>query len=83
MKVVLNRRRKSLHLAQSYEDAFADGIKAMALEMRGMAWLPESLIREAVGAGKLVRAGPQDWDIPLEIRIYCSSNAGRPAAAGL
>ncbi len=47
------------------------------------AWLPESTIGETVGAGKLVRAGPKDWDIPLEIRIYCSSETRRPTAAGL
>lgn len=83
MKVFLNRQRKSLHLAQCYEDALAEGLKAMALEERGLTWLPESIIREAVGAGKLVRAGPKDWDIPLEIRIYCSSQTRRPAATDL
>ncbi len=57
MKVVLNRRGGSLHLFQSYEDAFAEAIKAMALDMRGLAWLAESIVRETVEAGKLVRAG--------------------------
>lgn len=83
MKVYLNRQRESLHLAQCYEDALAEGLKAMALEARGLAWLPESIIHETVSAGKLVRAGPKDWDIPLEIRIYCSSETRRPAATGL
>ncbi len=83
IKVFLNRHRETLHLAQCYEDALAEGLKAMALEERGLTWLPESIIREAVGAGKLVRAGPKDWDIPLEIRIYCSSQTRRPAATDL
>ena len=83
MKVFLNRQRESLHLAQCYEDALAEGLKAMALEARGLTWLPEHIIRETVGAGKLVRAGPKNWDIPLEIRIYCSSETRRPAASGL
>ena len=83
MKVVLDRRRESVHLVKSYEDAFAEAIKAMALEMRGLAWLPESIVRETIEAGKLVRAGSTDWDVPLEIRIYRSSERLRPTATDL
>ncbi len=83
MKVILHRRRGSLHLAQCYEDALAEGLKAMALEARGLTWLPESIVRETVGAGKLVRAGSRDWDVPLEIRIYRSSERLRPTATDL
>ncbi|MDA8519919.1 LysR family transcriptional regulator [Acidovorax sp. NCPPB 4044] len=45
-------------------------LKAMALEGRGMAWLPHSLIAEELRAGTLVPAGPADWDVPVEIRLY-------------
>ncbi len=83
LKVGLNRQRKTVHLAQCYEDALAEGLKAMALEGRGLTWLPESTIGDTIDAGKLVRAGPKDWDIPLEIRIYCSSETRRPAATSL
>lgn len=83
MKVVLNRRSGSLHLVQSYEDAFAEAIKAMALDRRGLAWLPESIVRETIEAGKLVRAGSRDWDVPLEIRIYRSSERLKPTATDL
>ncbi len=83
MKVVLGRRSGSVHLIKSYEDAFAEAIKAMALEARGLAWLPESIVRESIEAGKLVRAGSTDWDVPLEIRIYRSSERLRPTATDL
>ncbi len=83
MKVVLGRRSGSVHLIKSYEDAFAEAIKAMALEARGLAWLPESIVRETIEAGKLVRAGSTDWDVPLEIRIYRSSEKLRPTAMDL
>ena len=83
MKVFLNRQRGSLHLAQCYEDALAEGLKAMALEARGLTWLPESIVRETVEAGKLVRAGSRDWDVPLEIRIYRYSERLRPTATDL
>ncbi len=83
MKVVLGRRSGSMHLVKSYEDAFAEAIKAMALERRGLAWLPESIVRESIDAGKLVRAGSTDWDVPLEIRIYRCSEKLRPTAIDL
>lgn len=83
MRVVLGRRNGSVHLVKSYEDAFAEAIKAMALETRGLAWLPESIVRESIQAGKLVRAGSTDWDVPLEIRIYRSSERLRPSAIEL
>ncbi|MDA8451946.1 LysR family transcriptional regulator [Acidovorax sp. NCPPB 3859] len=45
-------------------------LKAMALEGRGMAWLPRSLIAEELQSGALVAAGPAGWDVPVEIRLY-------------
>ena len=83
MRVFFNRQRDALHLAQCYEDALAEGLKAMALEARGLTWLPESIICESIGAGKLVRAGSRDWDVPLEIRIYRPSERLRPTATDL
>ena len=55
----------------------ASVLKTMALEGRGLAWLPESLVREEVAAGRLVAAGPAHWAIALEIRLYRD-----PAALG-
>lgn len=45
-------------------------LKSMALDGRGIAWLPESLIEDELAAGRLVRAGPAALSIPLEIRLY-------------
>ena len=48
----------------------ASVLKSMALEGRGLAWLPESLVREEIAAGRLQVAGPAHWRIPLEVRLY-------------
>ncbi|WP_302409986.1 LysR family transcriptional regulator [Comamonas kerstersii] len=45
-------------------------LKTMTLEGRGIAWLPNSLIKEELESGLLVRAGPETWCIPVEVRIY-------------
>jgi LysR family transcriptional regulator, hypochlorite-specific transcription factor HypT len=48
----------------------ASVLKSMALEGRGLAWLPESLVREELEAGRLQVAGPAHWRIAVEIRLY-------------
>lgn len=50
-------------------------LKTMAIEGRGVAWLPESLIRQELTAGLLVPSGDERWTIPIEIRLF------RPRAA--
>jgi LysR family transcriptional regulator, hypochlorite-specific transcription factor HypT len=48
----------------------ASALKSMALEGRGLAWLPQSLIHEELTARRLQVAGPVHWRLPVEIRLY-------------
>lgn len=48
----------------------ASVLKSMALEARGLAWLPESLVRDELAQGRLQVAGPSHWRIPVEVRLY-------------
>lgn len=48
----------------------ASVLKHMALEARGLAWLPQSLVRDELVQGRLELAGPAHWRIPVEIRLY-------------
>lgn len=48
----------------------ASVLKSMALDGRGLAWLPQSLVGEELGARRLQVAGPVHWRLPLEIRLY-------------
>jgi DNA-binding transcriptional LysR family regulator len=48
----------------------ASVLRTMALDGRGIAWLPQTLIRDDLASGRLIEAAPQEWTIELEIRLY-------------
>lgn len=39
-------------------------------DVRGMTWLPQTLIADDLLAGRLVDAAPSEWQVDLEIRLY-------------
>ncbi len=55
-------------------------LRSMALDGRGVAWLPKSLIDEDLRARRLVPAAPMSWRIALDIRIFRSDDGRTPAA---
>lgn len=62
-----------IHLDRVYETDMAEGLKAMALEGHGIAFLPYSAIRKEVRERKLVSALPPEidtLDVTMEIRAY-------------
>lgn len=50
--------------------SLASVLKSMALEGRGLAWLPQSLIRDELASRRLQVAGPVHWRLAVEIRLY-------------
>jgi LysR family transcriptional regulator, hypochlorite-specific transcription factor HypT len=59
-----------LHVHQLMTAHLASVLRTMALDRRGMAWLPRLLVGEDVANGTLVIAAPEDWRIDLQIRLY-------------
>lgn len=56
-------------------------LKTMAMEGRGVAWLPRGLVIAELAAGRVVEAaGSAGWCVPLDIRLYRAAGA-MPAAA--
>lgn len=55
-------------------------LKTMALDGRGIAWLPRNLIRDELEGQRLVEAGTGDWHIPVEIRLFRHHAQQAPAA---
>jgi LysR family transcriptional regulator, hypochlorite-specific transcription factor HypT len=54
-----------------YETDMAEGLKAMAMEGHGLAFLPDSSVRKEVKAGRLVSAAPAGgFDLTMEVRMY-------------
>lgn len=58
------------HLDPIYETDMAEGLKAMALEGHGLAFLPASSVRKELRSKRLVAAGPSDYELTMEVRMY-------------
>jgi DNA-binding transcriptional LysR family regulator len=48
----------------------ASVLRTMILDARGLAWLPEALVREDIASGRLVQAASDDWRVDVEIRLH-------------
>ncbi|MBX3603885.1 MAG: LysR family transcriptional regulator [Piscinibacter sp.] len=60
-----------LALEPVYETDMAEGLKAMALEGHGVAFLPASSVRKELKSRRLVRAcEPGLYELTMEVRIY-------------
>lgn len=97
VRSVLGRRLEALRCQKVFIAHLASALRSMALEGRGMAWLPGTLVQDDLRAGRLVQAADSQWIIDLEIRLYrqrdkngrgaeafwhAATNAERPLSAG-
>ena len=55
-------------------------LRSLALEGRGLAFLPASLVRDDLATGRLVSAGGARWSIALSVRLYRPRGALSPVA---
>jgi len=55
-------------------------LKTMALEGRGLAWLPQSLVSAEMADQRLTSAAGLEWSVPLEIRLFRATATLTPAA---
>ena len=54
-----------------HEADMAEGLKAMAVEGHGLAFLPASAVRNELHTGRLVpAAGPGQFEVTMDIRLY-------------
>ena len=58
------------HTQSALTAHLASVLKTMALDGRGVAWLPRSLIADDLAGGRLVAAGGAPWAIEVEIRLF-------------
>jgi DNA-binding transcriptional LysR family regulator len=79
----------ALNLDPIYETDMAEGLKAMALEGHGLAFLPVSSVKKELKSRRLVRASaPGMLELTMEVRMYrelpeLSRHAGKPSARAL
>jgi len=51
------------------ENSQADSVKALVKQGYGMGWLPHRMSERSERFGRLVRAGDERWEVPVEIRL--------------
>jgi LysR family transcriptional regulator, hypochlorite-specific transcription factor HypT len=81
VEFMLKQSRTSIHLDRIYETDMAEGLKAMALEGQGLAFLPRSAVKKEVQEGRLLSAGA-GLEVILQIRLYREKPSGKHPAKG-
>jgi len=69
VELILKQSGTPIHLDRVYETDMAEGLKAMALEGHGIAFLPLSAVTKELRDRQLVSAGSQHA-MPMDVRIY-------------
>jgi DNA-binding transcriptional LysR family regulator len=71
VEVITKLAPAPLRLEPIYETDMAEGLKAMALEGHGLAFLPASSVTKELEAGRLLRAAAVgEHELTMEVRIY-------------
>jgi LysR family transcriptional regulator, hypochlorite-specific transcription factor HypT len=86
-ELIVQAHAQPVSLEKVYETDMAEGLKQMALEGHGIAFLPESAVARELEEGLLLPActshkRSQEWSIEMDIRIYrerpSAARAGKP-----
>ena len=77
--LILKQSSTAIHLDRVYETDMAEGLKAMALEGHGIAFLPLSAVRKELRAKKLVSAGG-NLEMTMDVRLYRARPTSKEAA---
>ncbi|HMN81832.1 MAG TPA: LysR substrate-binding domain-containing protein [Burkholderiaceae bacterium] len=81
-ELLLATHGQPLHLDRRYETDMAEGLKMMALEGHGVAFLPESAVLRELRSRQLARAGDPALMVEMDIRLYRERpTAARPGKA--
>jgi DNA-binding transcriptional LysR family regulator len=75
-----SRNSETSGLESAFTSHLAATLMTMAREGHGVAWLPLGLVEEDLTRTRLVRAGPNNSDIPVEIRLFRSPDCRNHAA---
>lgn len=80
--LILKQSGTAIHLDRVYETDMAEGLKVMALEGHGVAFLPHSAVKKELRARKLVSAAPPELsglELAMDIRAYRQKPLGKEA----
>jgi LysR family transcriptional regulator, hypochlorite-specific transcription factor HypT len=80
--LILKQSATAIHLDRVYETDMAEGLKVMALEGHGVAFLPHSAVKKEMRSRRLVSAAPPGMgglELAMDIRAYREKPSGREA----
>ena len=83
--LILQQSGTAIHFDRVYETDMAEGLKAMALEGHGIAFLPYSAVKKELRAKRLVSAVPPDMkglEITMDVRAYREIPSGKESQRG-
>ena len=84
-ELILKQSGTPIHLDRVYETDMAEGLKAMALEGQGVAFLPYSAVKKELRARRLVSAVPPgggELQMVMDVRAYRERPLGKEPAKG-
>ena len=83
--MILKQSATPIHLDRVYETDMAEGLKAMALEGHGIAFLPYSAVKKELRSRKLVSAAPpglKGLEMTMDVRAYREKPNGLAVTKG-
>lgn len=83
--LILKQSNTAIHFDRVYETDMAEGLKAMALEGHGVAFLPHSAVKKELRSKRLVSALPPDMaalQITMDIRVYREKPVAKESQRG-
>jgi len=83
--LILKESATAIHLDRVYETDMAEGLKVMALEGHGVAFLPYSAVKKELRSRRLVSAAPaaiEGLEMAMDVRAYREKPVGKEAPKG-
>lgn len=79
--LILKQSPTAIHLDRVYETDMAEGLKVMALEGHGIAFLPSSAVKKELRGKRLLSAsgGLQGLEMMMDVRAYREKPVGKDA----
>ncbi|QTG16890.1 LysR family transcriptional regulator (plasmid) [Agrobacterium tumefaciens] len=67
LKSTLAERLSVVKLKHAFSSHLAVALKALAMDGKGVAWVPRSLVEDEIDKGLLTLAGSEDWGVKVSI----------------
>lgn len=70
LRGVIGTRLPRLLAAPALTADLAGSLRALCVDGRGVAWLPETMVTEDLTSGRLARCADASWEVPVAVRLY-------------